>query len=224
MAGDWVKVEIATLDKPEVVRMAELLGVKRDEMIGILVRFWAWLDRSTGNGLVTHVSRIGIDDVMHCAGFAAALESVGWAQFDEKAVSMAVPNFDYHNGNPAKTRALGQRRKRRFDERKSNDVVTQTPLPEKRREVTPIVPKGFAEFWEAYPLRKSKATAEKAWTRIKPDDSLAARILEAVAAAKKSTDWTKEGGRFIPYPASWLNARGWEDEARPAPGLGRLAV
>lgn len=134
MAGDWIKVEVATLDKPEVVRMAELLGVKRDEMIGILFRFWAWLDRSTGNGVVTHTSRFGVDEVMHCAGFSAALESVEWCKFDNEALTLAVPGFDKHNGNPAKTRALGRDRKREYDERKSNaECVTKE---EKRRDTT----------------------------------------------------------------------------------------
>ena len=29
---------------------------------------------------------------------------------------------------------------------------------------------------------------------------------------KKSKDWQKDNGQFIPYPATWLNAKGWEDE------------
>jgi len=30
--------------------------------------------------------------------------------------------------------------------------------------------------------------------------------------AKKSPEWTKDNGKYIPYPATWLNAKGWEDE------------
>ena len=46
MAGDWIKVEHATMDKPEVLRIADLLGVSRREAIGILFDFWVWLDRN----------------------------------------------------------------------------------------------------------------------------------------------------------------------------------
>jgi uncharacterized protein YdaU (DUF1376 family) len=70
----------------------------------------------------------------------------------------------------------------------------------------------FAEFWAHYPRKKSKGQAEKAWLQIKPDEQLAARIITAVERAKASVDWGKDGGNFIPYPASWLNAKGWEDE------------
>lgn len=71
----------------------------------------------------------------------------------------------------------------------------------------------FSEFWNAYPRKKSKGAALKAWKRIAPNHDLAEQIIGAIQAAKASEDWRRENGRFIPYPATWLNARGWEDEA-----------
>lgn len=70
----------------------------------------------------------------------------------------------------------------------------------------------FEEFWEAYPKKKSKGYARKAWLKINPDDELFKKILEALSRAKRSDDWMKDAGQFIPYPATWLNAEGWEDE------------
>lgn len=69
----------------------------------------------------------------------------------------------------------------------------------------------FTAFWDAYPKKRSKGDAEKAWLKIKPNEQLAARIITAVEQATTSADWQREGGQFIPYPASWLNAKGWED-------------
>jgi uncharacterized protein YdaU (DUF1376 family) len=74
----------------------------------------------------------------------------------------------------------------------------------------------FDEFWVSYPRKKSKGAAEKAWLKINPDEQLHDRILDAIEQAKTSEDWQSYGGKFIPYPASWLNARGWEDELSPA--------
>lgn len=37
----------------------------------------------------------------------------------------------------------------------------------------------------------------------------------ALERQKRSRDWTKEGGQFVPYPATWLNQRRWEDEDEP---------
>ncbi|HOG17671.1 MAG TPA: replication protein [Syntrophales bacterium] len=70
----------------------------------------------------------------------------------------------------------------------------------------------FEAFWTAYPKKKSKGQAEKAFFRTNPDEQLAAVMMAAIERAKTSEEWLKDGGQFIPYPATWLNARGWEDE------------
>ena len=71
---------------------------------------------------------------------------------------------------------------------------------------------GFEAFWTAYPKKKSKGQALSAWKKLKPDSSLQALILKAVEAQKRSPDWQKDKGKYIPYPATWLNAMAWEDE------------
>ncbi|EHQ92166.1 DUF4373 domain-containing protein [Desulfosporosinus youngiae] len=76
----------------------------------------------------------------------------------------------------------------------------------------------FARFWDAYPKKKSKGQAEKAFTKLKVDEQFMGVILAAIKRAKKSADWQKENGRFIPYPSTWLNAKGWEDEQPKDPG------
>lgn len=73
----------------------------------------------------------------------------------------------------------------------------------------------FAQFWAAYPKKKNKGDAEKAFKAIRPDDVLFSKMLEAIEQQKKSTDWREQCGKFIPYPASWLRAKGWENETQP---------
>ena len=70
----------------------------------------------------------------------------------------------------------------------------------------------FNKFWEAYPKKRSKGQAEKAFKKLKPDESLLKTILEKIELLKLTDDWKKDKGQFIPYPATWLNAKGWEDE------------
>jgi len=72
---------------------------------------------------------------------------------------------------------------------------------------------GFDEFWTAYPRKIAKADAEKAWAKIKPDLQV---VLTALSWQSKSEDWTKENAKFVPFPASYLNSRRYEDE-KPAP-------
>lgn len=79
--------------------------------------------------------------------------------------------------------------------------------PTKHKEAS-ASPVGFAEFWSAYPKKVAKGDAEKAWKKHKPD---LAKCLAAIEAAKRSSDWQKDGGQFIPHPATWINGKRWED-------------
>jgi hypothetical protein len=89
------------------------------------------------------------------------------------------------------------------------DEVTaapRTPFKSKTQE------QRFDEFWKAYPKKRSKGQAEKAWAKIAPNGTLFKRILDSLDRAKRSRDWIKDGGQYVPYPATWLNAKGWEDD------------
>lgn len=95
--------------------------------------------------------------------------------------------------------------------------------PPKRSEgkgSTTLAQTSFAQFWEAYPKKKSKGQAEKSWLKLNPDEHLTATILQAVLTAKNSDDWRRDLGKWIPHPASWLNAKGWLDELTPSPSGG----
>lgn len=82
------------------------------------------------------------------------------------------------------------------------------PTPPSARSVS----NGFAEFWQAYPKKTGKGAAEKSWAKIRPDDQILSAMLAALSWQTKSADWTKDGGTFIPHPATWLNAKRWEDQ------------
>lgn len=113
MAGDWIKVEVSTPHKAEVLRMAEMLGVSRRECMGILCDFWVWLDANSRTESVPNLSRESLDYVLACPGFAACLECIGWAKWSADGWTMAVVNYGVHNGTSAKTRAYEQRKKKK---------------------------------------------------------------------------------------------------------------
>ncbi len=75
----------------------------------------------------------------------------------------------------------------------------------------------FSKFWEEYPKKKNKGDAIRAWKKLRVTPEFSDTILAAVRAQKKQKDWVKENGRYIPYPASWLNAQGWLDEIDTTP-------
>ena len=67
----------------------------------------------------------------------------------------------------------------------------------------------FEAFWREYPRKIGKGAAYKSWGKLKPP---LRDCLLALKWQKKSDQWTKDQGRFIPHPATWLNQRRWEDE------------
>ena len=90
----------------------------------------------------------------------------------------------------------------------------------------------FAEFWKAYPKKVGKASCLKAWKKLKPTTELHDHIMTALEAQKRSEQWQREGGRYIPNPLTWLNQGRWDDEptevgagaaAKPSGTLGALA-
>ena len=69
----------------------------------------------------------------------------------------------------------------------------------------------FLRFWQEYPRKVGKRDAKKAFDKaVKLVD--AQTIIDAVASQKNSSQWKKDGGTFIPYPATWLNRGSWDDE------------
>jgi hypothetical protein len=75
----------------------------------------------------------------------------------------------------------------------------------------------FEQFWEQYPKKKSRGQAEKTWAKINPNEQLLSVMLKAISEAKEhNAQWRKDRGQFIPNPSTWLNAKGWMDEHRPA--------
>lgn len=95
---------------------------------------------------------------------------------------------------------------------------TGTPPPNPQGGTKPDAQeRRFAEFWAEYPKKVGKKAALTSWKRLKPDADLFERIMQAVAIAKNSEQWNREGGRFIPNPSTWINQGRWDDEL-PAVG------
>ena len=83
---------------------------------------------------------------------------------------------------------------------------------------TPIPPSGaFLRFWAAWPKGIRKQSQGKCWAVwLKADlDQQAEAILAHVEALKASSDWQREGGRFVPAPLVYLNQRRWEGAEAP---------
>jgi len=68
----------------------------------------------------------------------------------------------------------------------------------------------FNRFYSAYPKKKSRGQAEKAFAKLNPDEQLLSEMIAGVEQSMKSETW--KNSQFIPYPATWINGKGWLDE------------
>lgn len=83
----------------------------------------------------------------------------------------------------------------------------QNPNPESRP--AQAREEDFAQFWSEYPRKEGKQKAKDAFRKV--DVGLEV-LLDALKEQKKSAQWMKNNGEFIPHAATWLNGRRWEDQ------------
>ena len=94
----------------------------------------------------------------------------------------------------------------------ANGIYTPTSIDQGKKERKEDV---FAQFWEVYPRKVGKQAARKAFDKVPV--SVYQKLVPAVEAQKFGYQWTKEDGRYIPNPATWLNQGRWDDEVQPEP-------
>lgn len=125
-------------------------------------------------------------------------------------------------------------------QRETNDRSTtvEIPLEQKGRELEPELeqerknppkpPRGgrrrvfedtpdFETFWRLYPRKAAKGDARKAWAgamaRTEGDPGqIIAGLKVALSLARFDM---REGGKFCPHPATWLNGERWLDGIEP---------
>ncbi len=70
----------------------------------------------------------------------------------------------------------------------------------------------FDKFWNAYPKKVSKGNAEKWFIKNQPSEELVDLMVSKLELLKTTNQWLSKNGQYIPYPTSWLNSKGWDDE------------
>lgn len=107
------------------------------------------------------------------------------------------------------------------DKQKENDSLSSNTIKQdtknkaikkQNKELNELQEKQFDKFWQAYPKKVSKKQAQKSWKKINPSLELFEKILKALEMVKQTEQWKKDNGKYVPYPATWLNQERWTDE------------
>ncbi|MFA5525943.1 MAG: hypothetical protein WC992_03870 [Acholeplasmataceae bacterium] len=121
MADDWIKVRTTIHEQREVVLIAKRLGLIREHVVGLVVRFWGWADANTADGNLPHMAAGDVDDIVGQVGFAEAMIEAGWLLADPGG--LILPNFTRHNGTTAKQRGLATRRQQEKRAREAGQKI-----------------------------------------------------------------------------------------------------
>lgn len=70
----------------------------------------------------------------------------------------------------------------------------------------------FKMFWSTYPKKIAKQSAYKAWQKLSIEQKHSA--IECLPKHLTCDQWQRDGGQFIPHPATWLNNGRWEDDVK----------
>ena len=94
--------------------------------------------------------------------------------------------------------------------------IHNKPLAQRAEQRVESLPASFDRFWSAYPRHVGKQAAAKVFGKLAPDDELLGVMLAALGRQRDSEQWQRDGGQYVPHPATWLKGRRWEDEIMPA--------
>ena len=118
---------------------------------------------------------------------------------DESTEKQSEPPFKNKNKN--KTKEQDQ------EQDQDGEPVTRASALDRR----------FTAFWTAYPKKVGKQDALRAFARLKVGEDQLAAMLAAIEQQRASPQWAKDGGQYIPNPATWLRQGRWEDEPLSPP-------
>ena len=222
IAGDWIKFETSTSDKPEVWYIASKLSIDPDAVVGKLLRIWVWFDAQSLNGNAPSVTKLLLDRQVGVTGFCNSMIESGWMLDDGSEIRL--PNFDRHNGETAKNRAQTAKRvaKHRMNvtepalQQRYNSVTkpVTSSLPEKITEkkrdreeledkdtASAVTPADVLTVWNSKMKQKCRMTDKRKATaklRIKNPDWLA--IFEAAIDRCAESDFCNgrtDGGSWV---------------------------
>lgn len=221
-----------TTQHRKFLRLKRTLSLRTWQCVGLLESLWHFTAQNAEDGQL--VPRCTPDDIAlflewedaDTSRVIDALVDSGWI---DRAPNGDLSIHDWHDHMPDYLRERLRKRQERGVSRECPGQLPTVALT-KPSQAQPIqaknraapssaaadCPPGFARFWAAWPSNERKTGKAKCvglWRRLKLEPKADA-VVAAVEAWKQTESWTKEHGRFVPMPQTWLNGGRWED----APG------
>ena len=210
----WIKIDVDFPDHPKVKIIAEALDIDREMAAGLMVRWFCWVRKYCQDGNVQNLEfELPGKIPENSRKFREALVDTGFIR------SGWVNKWPEYGGSEIAEKA--KREPDKFKEmidfydllpygKKTGKKREKNGLEEKRREESkPSI--SWDAFCSIYPKKIGKGAAEKAFNKIHLANGLLDLMIAAVKEQAQSEQWRKDGGQYIPNPATWLNQKRWMD-------------
>lgn len=128
----WTKCNHGLWFSPEVLGLAARLNIDPIHVGGCCMRIWSWADVEAKDGIIRGATPGMADALVRLPGFAEAMASVKWLSIEKNG--LRFPNWDRHNSQSAKERAMDQARHWRIRHNRDNTGTTPGHFPNKTRQ------------------------------------------------------------------------------------------
>lgn len=231
--ANYVSLSVGFSRHPKVKRFRALCGIERAEIF--LVRLWEWAAEYAPDGDLSGYqpteieAELGWNTATQPGHLFSLLTTSGFIDRSEDGSQVVIHNWmlpgrsGYGIAQIEAKRAgyrSRQAKYRRSLSSSNGDVSVSISEGKGKGESvsgdqrsSQSTHPGFDEFWAKYPKRVSKGAAERAWYKLRPPLETCLTTLEW---QRKSADWTKDQGKYIPHPATWINGKCWEDSPSPS--------
>ena len=235
----WIKITTNIFDD-EKIKLIDAMP-DNDAILVIWFKILALAGKTNESGALLLNHKLAYTDEMLATIFGRKITTIRLAlntfeqlEMVEKGDYIQVINWEKHQNEDGLKRIREKNRERvqRFRDKKKVEVLENKEENKPNNDVTlhetlrnaldtsksyssssslSLYLERFNTFWKIYPKKVGKGKCEEWFKKNKPSEALTNTIINAVEDQKKSPQWIKEDGQFIPNPATWLNQKRWGD-------------
>jgi phage replication O-like protein O len=143
-----------------------------------------------------------------------SIQQRGVAKTTTGMVAKSTTTIDNHQKTTPKDKNLCAPQAKRGDGDQGEQSERADQPGRAKTSLSAVMQDRFNRFYAAYPKKRSKLAAQKAFAKLAPSEDLLAEMLTAIDRAKATEQWALKG--MTPHPSTWLNAGGWMDEVQIA--------
>lgn len=227
----WIRLDQGVHDHPKIIALAESLDVSRVTIVGHLTRLWLWCSVYRPNGRTEGLTDRVLAEAAAWTGDAnqfrscmAAARLLERGRHGEQLRGWTLRNGYQNREAVRKPKRTPSNHARITRDTSTNHAPTDVPIrtvqtekkeppyPRRARRACVYEP-GFLRAWGTYPhfgQRSRKGKAAGVWKRDNLEPQAEA-VVAWIEAGKRTDDWTRDSGRFVPAMEAWLNGRDFTD-------------